>query len=74
MLTAVKYCVVWSYREGDLAVRRTLYSASPRPCIEAARIISGNPYTFDVEVLEVDTGKKLSWEFPIGHVLFDVEK
>jgi len=62
MMTASKYCVVWCYREGDRTVRRTLHSAQVEPCVEAARLINGNPFAFEVEVLESDSGKRVEWE------------
>jgi hypothetical protein len=62
MLTAVKHCVSWCYREDARAIRRTLHSYHVGPCVEAARIISGNPHTFDIEVIETDTGKVIDWK------------
>lgn len=70
MLTSVHYAVSWCYREGDKAVRRTLNHSTVSPCIEAARIMAGNPYVFDVEVREIDTGEPVSWQpAAIGRVL-----
>lgn len=70
MMTSSKYCVVWCYREGDTAVRRTLHSATVDGCIEAARLISNNVYAFEIQVLESDTGKSIDWEQrQIGRVL-----
>lgn len=70
MMTSAKYCVVWCYREADCSVRRVLYHSSPEPCIEAARLIWGNPFAFNIEVLECDTGKAVDWKAPgIGRIL-----
>ncbi len=71
MMTAIKYSTSWLYREGDKTVRRTLSSYTLAPCIEAARLIDSNPYTSDVEVLEVDTGKSIDWKGKIGRVLYE---
>lgn len=70
MLTAMRYAVSWVYREDDKSVRRTLYHNTEIPCIEAARLISNNPYSSDVEVTEVDSGKAVEWKAPgIGRVI-----
>lgn len=72
MKTSVKYCVAWCYREGEATVRRTLHSYKLAPCIEAARLLFGNPYVSDIEVLETDTGKAMDWAVPsTGRVLYD---
>ena len=74
MMTAVKYCVVWCYREGEKTVRRTLHSYEQTACIEAARLLNGNPYTSDIEVLETDTGRSIDWTAPgIGRVLHEAK-
>lgn len=83
MMTAVRFAVTWCFREGyfdeaagkhvDKAVRRTLYHHTETPCIEAARLISFNPYSFDVEVTEVDTGKQIEWQAGVGRVVVRAE-
>lgn len=70
MLTSNRFAVSWLYQERDRMVRRHLYNYTAEPCIEAARIISGNPYASEIEVREVDTGKEVSWESAqVGEVL-----
>lgn len=70
MMTSAKYAVSWCYDEMRQQVRRTLYHSTVTPCVEAARLIANSPYAFDIEVLEVDTGKSINWAAPsIGAVL-----
>lgn len=74
MITSTKYCVLWAYRAGDEHVRRQLHSAKLEPCIEAARLMNGNPYVMDVQVLETDTGKSMDWQPErIGQVIYKTE-
>lgn len=61
MMTSSKYAVMWTYREGDTAVCRALHSSQLEPCIEAARLISSNPYASEINVVESDTGKLMDW-------------
>jgi hypothetical protein len=71
MMTSARFSVSWCYREGEKSIRRTLYHSKIDGCIEAARLISGNPYAFDVDVREVDTGKCIDWTTPqIGSVIY----
>lgn len=72
MMTAVHFHLTWRYRHGDKHVRRGLFSSESMPCIEAARLLSSNPYTYDIEVHDVDTGRAVNWSPPgIGRVLVD---
>lgn len=73
MMTSVKFAVTWCFREADLSIRRTLYHHNVESCIEAARLISFNPYSFDVEVTEVDTGKQIEWKAGVGRVMVRAE-
>jgi hypothetical protein len=70
MMTSVRYSVSWCYREGGKTVRRIFYSAKTKPCVEAGRLIDDNPFAFDIEVIEADTGRMVEWKAPsIGTVL-----
>ncbi len=69
-MTAHRFSVSWSYREGERIVRRTLHNYNVDPCIEAARLINNNPYSSDVEVLNVDSGERVDWSASIGRVLY----
>lgn len=64
MLTAARFALCWCYREGARSVRRTLSSYNAEPCIEAARLLAGNPYAFDIEVRQINTGQPIAWEAP----------
>ena len=54
-------------------MRRILYSSKLEPCIEAARLIAGNPYAFDIEVCYTSgeaNGSNIDWKpYGIGEVL-----
>ncbi len=72
----MKYYVSWRYREGDsslesgeILVHRALFSNCVEPCIEAARLIQCNPYTFDVAVINSDTNEPVEWCAKIGRVI-----
>jgi hypothetical protein len=64
MITEICYSVFWSYREGDKSVCRRLSSYSVEPCIEAARLIDGNPYSSDIKVIELETARSIDWKAP----------
>lgn len=69
-MTLVKYSLTWTYHEGDKSVRRTLLSFKSSACIEAARVLNGNPYCSEIEVHEVDSEKLVDWTPPgVGYVL-----
>jgi hypothetical protein len=74
MMTSSKYCVAWCYTDGHRSIRRTLHSSTSEACIEAARLFNGNPYVFDIEVLETDSGKRIEWTATgIGVVFVSLE-
>lgn len=63
------YRVYWFYREGEVVQRRWLGNAHVSPCIEAARLIAGNPYTFGIDVIDDKTDESVPWRAKIGRVL-----
>lgn len=68
-MTTSKFYVTWCYTDGKNSIRRALHSTKVEPCIEAARLINGNPYAFEIGVFESDSGKEVNWEAGIGIVL-----
>lgn len=62
MITICRFSVSWCFQDGDNLIRHTLFNYNSDSCIEAARLISGYPHIFDVEVKEVDSGKAVPWQ------------
>jgi hypothetical protein len=72
MLTSSKFYVTWCYTDGKNSIRRALHSTKIEPCIEAARLINGNPYASEIGVFGSDSGEEFDWKAPgIGVVLVE---
>jgi hypothetical protein len=60
-MTTPTYQVSWSFREGDTTVRRGLRMDHVAPCVEAARILDGNPYVSEIEVYDLVGDRTVEW-------------
>jgi hypothetical protein len=62
VISICRFSVSWCSQDGDKLIRHTLFSYNSDSCIDAARLILGYPYVFEVEVTEVDSGKAVPWQ------------